>query len=498
MFSKSISTFAVLILLVCFGSGIAAQLYQVTDIGAPYVYAKGLNESSQVVGYVKPNGSWSQAHAFLWEIETGLTLLGGYAAQAINDLGQIAGNSAMLQAAVWENGEWVILEGRQEAVAINNNGQVTGLISAQGSIPGNYAPYRDDDIHSPGFIELATPYTRASHGYDINNKGQIVADCGAPPLKYVGVFYDSHGAYTILDNGGNYDTHAMAINDLGQIVGDTQIELFADHYAVFWNSPDSGLEYMGSLGSGYGAAYAINNFGQAVGSSAGRAFIWTSDDGMRDLNNLIDPNLGITLTWATDIADSGSIVAWGLDSLGREHSYLLTPPQPWTIDVDIRPGACPNPLNLNSRGLLPVAILGSEDFDATTIDIASVRLAGVAPIRSTFEDVAAPASNLTACDCTTAGADGYTDLMLKFRTHELVQKLLRTRDELVRGRVLQLTLTAVLSDDTRVRGADCVIIRGKAPRNLRAKMADIDGDGLVNLRDLAMIAGNWLKRTDSE
>lgn len=66
------------------------------------------------------------------------------------------------------------------------------------------------------------------------------------------------------------------------------------------------------------------------------------------------------------------------------------------VDVDIKPGSCPNPLNLKSKGVLPVAVLGTEEFDVTTIDPLSILLSreeveeGVAPIRSDYEDVATP------------------------------------------------------------------------------------------------------------
>jgi hypothetical protein len=66
------------------------------------------------------------------------------------------------------------------------------------------------------------------------------------------------------------------------------------------------------------------------------------------------------------------------------------------INVDIKPGTCPNPVNVKARGVLPVAILGTADFDVTTIDPASVRLEGVAPIRWALEDVATP---VPPCPC---------------------------------------------------------------------------------------------------
>lgn len=44
------------------------------------------------------------------------------------------------------------------------------------------------------------------------------------------------------------------------------------------------------------------------------------------------------------------------------------------VRLDIRPGACPNRLNIRGGGVLPAAILGTEDFDVNNIDLASLRL----------------------------------------------------------------------------------------------------------------------------
>ena len=60
------------------------------------------------------------------------------------------------------------------------------------------------------------------------------------------------------------------------------------------------------------------------------------------------------------------------------------------VAVDIKPRSCPNPLKVGKNGVLPVAILGTAGFDVTDIDASSVRLAGVAPLRSSLEDVATP------------------------------------------------------------------------------------------------------------
>jgi hypothetical protein len=105
-----------------------------------------------------------------------------------------------------------------------------------------------------------------------------------------------------------------------------------------------------------------------------------------------------------------------------------------------------------------VAVLGSEDFDVFNIDPASIRIEGIAPIRSSYEDIATPVSNKTDdCDYTTEGPDGYLDLVLKFDTQEIVAALGSVYD----GDELMLTLTGEDLDGTPIEGTDCVVIIAK-------------------------------------
>ena len=87
------------------------------------------------------------------------------------------------------------------------------------------------------------------------------------------------------------------------------------------------------------------------------------------------------------------------------------------VAIDIKPESCPNPLNVESKGVFPVAIAGTNDFDVTDIDIASVRLEGVAPDRSAIEDVT---NEFYPPDCFEDGFDGLDDLTLKFERFEIV------------------------------------------------------------------------------
>jgi len=119
--------------------------------------------------------------------------------------------------------------------------------------------------------------------------------------------------------------------------------------------------------------------------------------------------------------------------------------------LDIKPGSCENPLNLRSRGVLPAAILGTGGLNAAGIDPASVRLAGVAPVRSSLEDAGAPG------DCG-AGPDGIPDLALKFDTQAIVQAIGARFGSIHDRRTVVLPFEAKLRDGRVIRGEDTVLL----------------------------------------
>lgn len=155
---------------------------------------------------------------------------------------------------------------------------------------------------------------------------------------------------------------------------------------------------------------------------------------------------------------------WGDEVLATEWALLtlerVAPPR--VVPLDVKPGSCPNPLGLGSKGVLPVAILGTDAVDVTQIDPATVRLAGVSPLRWSVQDVAAPFYPFTdkadcVLDCTEAGPDGYLDLNLRFKLEKVVAALGGVTD----GQCLVLHLTANRFDGEAIEGEDVVIIRDR-------------------------------------
>jgi hypothetical protein len=69
----------------------------------------------------------------------------------------------------------------------------------------------------------------------------------------------------------------------------------------------------------------------------------------------------------------------GVHPFGVDHLRWDLEPPVLDVDVDVRPGNARNPVNPLSRGVVPVAILGDEEFDVRDVNPASLAC-GEAPV----------------------------------------------------------------------------------------------------------------------
>jgi len=206
--------------------------------------------------------------------------------------------------------------------------------------------------------------------------------------------------------------------------------------------------------SGYFTSFRTqtNNFTQySVGNAEGTIIftggsllsLWTNNVGDPECPGLFNGGT----TWNGTALPSGYLF---------RHDGKLDLNCPDRGDLDIHPTSCPNPINVNSPGLTPVALLGSPTFDISKVELSSLRLEGLAPEKIMLGDVSQPVPNRQdVCDCTTAGEDGWDDLLLKFDTHKLAGLL----EPVKPGETRVLTLTGNIYENGFLQtfeASDCV------------------------------------------
>lgn len=197
-----------------------------------------------------------------------------------------------------------------------------------------------------------------------------------------------------------------------------------------------------------------------------------------DLSIWCDPSSGSTFTIGSNL-----VSCYAEDDAANKDTCTFTF---YLAYVDIKPGSCPNAFNVNPynheqnelislkagvpleeqdragdlkapEAVLPVAILGLEDFDIREINPETILLNGIAPLRWEYQDVATPAQlENTYCGCATDHGDGFDDLTLKFASKEIVASL----GDVNNGDVIQLILEGELISGIPFYGGDCLLIRG--------------------------------------
>lgn len=123
-------------------------------------------------------------------------------------------------------------------------------------------------------------------------------------------------------------------------------------------------------------------------------------------------------------------------------SLFLTPPISREVILDVKPGSCVNPLNIGSRGVTPMALVGMDDFNIFEVDPRSLFVEGIPASRTSAEDVSSPGDLLDTIDGCAGGPDGVPDLTIKFDTRPMVNNLeARLGRSLLDGETFVVTVT---------------------------------------------------------
>lgn len=200
------------------------------------------------------------------------------------------------------------------------------------------------------------------------------------------------GWAVIYDDGGEHDVTDPAGLDWLHVGADTTVNLYADVSQYIYVYPGSVLNiYSGNIGlyiivmpgepkavvTVYGTDFAVNGEPVSYGQVA--------------MNSVLTGTYG-----------NGDPI--NLKVYSSVPIYLQSPDNP-QLKIDIKPGGNPNNINLRSNGVVPVAVLTTNDFEVSSIDPTTVEFAGAEPVRITLEDV---------------DEDGDLDMLFHFKTQDLV------------------------------------------------------------------------------
>jgi len=322
--------------------------YALTDLGSfggnATAQAYDINEAGQVVGYTYTADL--KQHGFLWT-DGVMTDLGnlptGSSSKAfgLNNNGQVVGyafdgsaaGGATNHAFLWEDGAMTdLLPVPQFSTgnAINDSGVVAGTYNL------NHPFIWEDGV----LTDLGGFGGGSSFGYalDINNAGQVVGSSGvnngSDGLAQHAFLWED-GVMTDLGAlPGLPDSRAHAINGLGQVVGFSSFfdPVTTDEIFESFLYSDGVMVDLGVPGES-NMAHDINDSGQIVGWSVSGAYIYENGV-VTNLNTLIPPGSGISLSVATGINNAGQIVGYSLSG-GQFRAFLLTPVEAGTPTVSI-------------------------------------------------------------------------------------------------------------------------------------------------------------------
>ena len=318
-------------------------------IGPPPATPFGISEAGAIAGRYQQCVT-SDTEAFTWTAAGGFQTLPrpaasqGAQALAINDAGQVAGGVEMgnlCEAALWQGGEVILL-----GTMPGGNFSLARAINARGQIVGWWGNSVKGPIHGfhwqDGLMTDLGPRlgTQRSQAFDVNEAGHVVGWMGQAPQIDAHAFIWDNGVVTDLGAiPGGFTSLAAAINEGGEVVGYG----FLPHddppgfvrHAFLWSGGK--MIDLGTLpGSPECFAKDINDVGQIVGfcwsfGQNAKPFLW-QDGVMTNLNDLIPPELDITVSIAQAINNAGQITA---DESGTSDTVLLTPIAPPIGDINI-------------------------------------------------------------------------------------------------------------------------------------------------------------------
>jgi len=368
----------------------------VTDLGTLGAATSGLNQSKAFgindSGYVTGGSTrtgFSTAHdnVFRWHTSTGM-LYGGLrgTGRDINLSSTITGETYFLPGGI--NGQAFSLSAggvptglgfwpncfESWAVGINDAGHAVG--QSRECYPDSTGWFRAGTRWDPwggkSVYTLGSSYiNRISSLFDINNAMQVVGSASDSGGLKVGFRYTPGAGYELIKPWSTtVGVNPQAINASGTVAG---YETGPFGTFPFRWSPAIGFNYLG----GTGKAFGISASGYAVGYSDSAPVFWKSDGTRLALPRLAGAAAVPCAEWecsAQDVNGKLEIVGYDRTAGGEIHAVLWRVKIYYKIIIKLYPFEPFRPLYWGVDELIPVAVLGTPDFDPRQIKPGILRL----------------------------------------------------------------------------------------------------------------------------